>query len=307
MKKFKEICSQVIVEPWVFGELEPNSTVDLSECEVLFTLGYFDTLNILKKASNIKWIHSFSVGVEAMLHDEVQNSEIIITNVKGCTSVPIAEHTMALITSLARRVPDMVKNQINKKWMGVPVSDLFHSTVGIIGYGGIGFEIAKRCKAFGMRVIGCRRNPNKRNKEYEPADLILGMNQVDEVLSQSDFIVLALPTTKETLYIFNKERFNKMKKGSYFINVGRGNTIVEGDLVACLVNRHLAGAALDVFDVEPLPKDHPFWELENVIVSPHNAFNSANQNEMMELALQNLKLFSEGKPLLNVVDKQLGY
>jgi phosphoglycerate dehydrogenase-like enzyme len=308
INKLKEVCSEVIVEPWEYGEPEPQSTVDLSECDIIFTLGAHDNLNILKKTPKIKWIHSNSVGVEAMLHEDVQNSDVIITNVKGCRSVPIAEHTIALISSLARGVPQMIRNQLKKNWVEVPVTDLAYSTVGIIGYGDIGFEIAKRCKALGMRVIGCRRNPGKRNKEYEPADLVIGMDQVEEVLSQSDFLVFALPFTKETHYFLNKDRLNKMKKGSYLINVGRGNTIVEGDLIKCLSNGQIAGAALDVFEVEPLPQDHPFWKLENVIVSPHNAYNSAkHQERVMELFLQNLKLFSEGKPLINIVQKQLGY
>ncbi|MGE7768029.1 D-2-hydroxyacid dehydrogenase [Peribacillus sp. NPDC096540] len=305
---FKEICSEVIIEPWEFGEPEPESTVDLSEFNVLYTMGLHDNLNILKKASKIKWIHSDSAGVEAMLNEDIQNSDVTITNVKGCTSVPIAEHTIAMLSSLARGVPTIIRNQINKNWMEIPVIYIEKSTVGIIGYVHIGFEIAKRCKALGMRVIGCRRNPDKKNKEYEPADLIMGMDQVDEVLSQSDFIVLALPFTKETSNFLNKERLNKMKKGSYLVNVGRGNTIVDGDLIECLSNGHIAGAALDVFEVEPLPKDHPFWQLENVIVSPHNAYNSSKHlDRVMELFLQNLKLFSDGKPLMNVVEKKLGY
>ncbi|MFD4931809.1 D-2-hydroxyacid dehydrogenase [Peribacillus butanolivorans] len=308
INKFKEICSEVVVEPWEFGEPEPQATVDLSKFDVLYTSGLHDNLNILKKAPKIKWIHSDSAGMEAMLNEDIQNSDIIITNVKGCTSVPIAEHTIAMLSSLARGVHTIIRNQINKNWVEIPVTDLENATVGIIGYGDIGFEIAKRCKALGMKVIGCRRNPGKRNKEYEPADLIMGMDQVDEVLSLSDFIVLALPFTKETSYFFNKERLNKMKKGSYLVNVGRGNTIVDGDLIECLSNGHIAGAALDVFEVEPLPKDHPFWQLENVIVSPHNAYNSSKHlDRVMELFLQNLKLFSEGKPLINVVHKQLGY
>jgi phosphoglycerate dehydrogenase-like enzyme len=188
------------------------------------------------------------------------------------------------------------------------VKDLENATVGIIGYGDIGYEIAKRCKALGMTVIGCRRNPSKRNTEYEPADLIMGMDQVDEVLSRSDFVVLALPFTKDTSYFFNKERLNKMKKGSYVINVGRGNTIVDEDLIHSLSNGHIAGAALDVFEVEPLPKDHPFWQLENVMISPHNAYNSSKHlDRVMELFLKNLKLYSDGKPLMNVVEKKLGY
>jgi phosphoglycerate dehydrogenase-like enzyme len=190
----------------------------------------------------------------------------------------------------------------------IPIKDLGDSTVGIIGYGEIGYEIAKRCKGLGMKVIGCRRNPKKRKDENDPADIVVGMDQVDKVLGRSDFLVLALPSTKETRYFLNKQRLKQMKKGSYLINVGRGNTIEEKHLVECLNSNHIAGAALDVFDVEPLPKDHPFWTLDNVIVSPHNAYYSPkNVERNMNLFITNLKLFIEGKPMLNVVDKKLGY
>ncbi|MGG3622418.1 D-2-hydroxyacid dehydrogenase [Bacillus gobiensis] len=307
VKKFREVCSEVIIEPWKLGEPEPESTMDVSDCEVLFTLGLHDNLNILKKAPNVKWVHSVSVGLDAMLHEEILSNDVIITNSKGCTSVPIAEHTIALITSFARGIPMMIKNQMNKEWASLPLTDLSYSTVGIIGYGEIGFEIAKRCKALGMGVIGCRKNPGKR-RGNEPADSVVGMDRVDEVLSQSDFIVLALPSTKETQSFLNKKRLSKMKKDSFLINIGRGNTVVENDLIEFLSDGRIAGAALDVFEVEPLPKDHPFWELENVIVSPHNAYNSARHHDrVMDLFLQNLKRYSEGKPLLNVVNKETGY
>ncbi|ALF11095.1 D-2-hydroxyacid dehydrogenase [Parageobacillus thermoglucosidasius] len=306
--KLKEICSMVIVEPWKYGQPEPVPSSDLSECNVILTLGLHDPLHILKNAPNVQWVQSISVGTDAMINDDVINSDVIITNTKGCTSVPIAEHTIAMITSFARGVPTMIRNQKERKWERIPVMDLENATVGIIGYGEIGFEIAKRCRSLGMQVIGCRRNLGKKNREFEPANIVVGMDQVDDVISHSDFLVLALPSTRETVHFFNRERLRKMKQGSYLINVGRGNTVVEEDLIECLINNRIAGAALDVFEVEPLPKEHPFWQLENVIVSPHNAYYSPKtMDRYMDLFMRNLKLFSEGKPLINIVDKQLGY
>ncbi|PLS08634.1 D-2-hydroxyacid dehydrogenase [Neobacillus cucumis] len=309
LKQFKEICPNIVVEPWKFDEPEPEVTVDLSDCEVVLTLGMRDNLNILKNAKNVKWVHSISAGLDAMLTDDVKNSDVIITNAKGCTSVPIAEHTIALISAFAREVPTMVRKQRTQEWCKMlPVRTLAGSTVGIIGYGEIGYEIAKRCKGLEMKVIGCRRNPDKKNKEHEPADEVVGMDRVDEVLSKSDYVVVALPSTEETIHYMNKDRFEKMKKDSYLINVGRGNTMVEEDLVECLKSGKIAGAGLDVFEVEPLPKDHPFWYMDHVIVSPHNAYNSDNHSErVMNLILENLKRFYEGKQLLNIVDKNLGY
>lgn len=306
--KINEMCAQAIVEPWGYGKAEPEPSTDLSDCDVLITLGLQDTLGILKKAPNVKWIHSMSVGVDTLLNDDIRNSDIVVTNSKGCTSIPIAEHALAMMMALSRGVPEMVRNQTERKWGGVTVTELSKATVGIIGYGEIGFELAKRCKALDMRVVGCRRHPGKTKMVPEPADMIVGLEQVDEVISQSDFLVLCLPSTEETYHFMNKERLHKMKKGSVLVNVGRGNTIVEEALAESLENGQLAGAALDVFEVEPLPPSHVLWGLKNVIVSPHIAyFSSRNMERSMDLFLQNLELYKEGKPLLNVVDKKLGY
>lgn len=308
IQRLKDLCSEIIIEPWEFGDPEPEPRMDLTKCNVMITIGMRDTLNILPKAPNLKWIHSTSVGLDAMLGGDVKNSDIIITNVKGCTSIPIAEHTIAMMSALSKEIPTMLKNQAAKDWGLVPTKDLMNSTVGIIGYGEIGMEIAKRCKALGMKVIGCKRRPTKRKLLHDPADVVVSIERINEVLAQSDFLVLALPSTKETLHFIDKEKLNQLKKGSYIINVGRGNTMVEEDLAALLKRGHIAGAALDVFEVEPLPKNHPFWEMDNVIVSPHNAYYSpSNSERMMDLFIENLQRFSQGKPLLNVVDKNLGY
>ncbi|MBP3041618.1 D-2-hydroxyacid dehydrogenase [Bacillaceae bacterium Marseille-Q3522] len=309
LQQLKKLSAKVIVEPWEYGKPEPETHFNLNDCEVLLTLGIQDPLHILEKVPNVKWIHSTSVGTEAMLlNKEIRNSDIVITNAKGCTSVPIAEHTVAMISSLARGLPAMMKNQALRKWERIPVTDLTSSTVGIIGYGEIGYEIAKRCKALDMRVIGCKRNPHSGVKINDPADKIAGMDQVDEVIAEADFLVLSLPATNETYHFMNRERLGKMKKGSFLINVGRGNTVMESALVENLRNNHLGGAALDVFEVEPLPTYHPLWELDNVIISPHNAFFSPKHSErIMDLFLENVKRFSAGKPLLNVIDKEKGY
>ncbi|MBD8069071.1 D-2-hydroxyacid dehydrogenase [Bacillus sp. PS06] len=305
--KMKEICEEVIVEPWVYGTPEPTPSIDLTKVNVIATLGIQDSLNILSDTPNVKWVQSLSVGIEAMFHEEVRNSDLVITNVKGCTSIPIAEHTIAMITAFSRGVPTMIRNQGSKTWHRIQVLDLENATVGIIGYGGIGQEIAKRCKALGMNVIGCRKHPGK-SSDVDPADQIVGLNLVDEVLAQSDFLILTLPSTDETLRFMDREKFSKMKKGSYFINIGRGNTIIEDELLQVLQNGHLSGAALDVFDVEPLPQDHPFWTQENVIISPHNAFYSPKtMDRYMDLFIENLKRYANHEPLLNIVDKELGY
>lgn len=307
LSKYKEI-SQVIIEPWDFKGEQPIPTKDLEDCDVLFTVGLKDDLEILKYAPNIKWIHSVSVGIDAMLNEQIKNSDIVITNSKGVTSIPIAEHTIAVITSFARGLPKQYKNQARQLWTDISVIDLDTSTVGIIGYGEIGYQIAKRCKSLGMKVIGCRRNSNGKRREDCPADSVVDLSEVNKVIECSDFIVLALPATEETIHFMDKSRLKKMKKNGYLINIGRGNTIVEKDLLDVLKEGEIGGVALDVFDKEPLPKEHPFWMLDNVIITPHIAYKSARHAErVFMMFLQNLQLYSEGKPLLNVVNKQLGY
>lgn len=307
--KMRELSAEFIIEPWKLGEAEPEPMADISQCNVVLTSGIRDSLEILDKAPNIKWVHSQSVGIEMLLKNQrVKEGDIIITNSRGTTSIPIAEHTIAMITSMARGVDRMIRHEENRVWVKIPIIDLEDATVGIIGYGNIGHEIAKRCKALGMKVLGCRRNPPLQIAENEPAHVVVGMDKVDFILEKSDFLVLALPSTEETQHFLNKEKINLMKKGSRLINVGRGNTVVEEALVEGLASGHLAGAALDVFEVEPLPYEHPFWTLDNVIVSPHNAYWSPkNTKRNLDLFLRNLKLFIEGKPLINVINKELGY
>ncbi|WP_258535678.1 D-2-hydroxyacid dehydrogenase [Bacillus sp. 03113] len=308
LDRIREICKEVIIEPWTYGHPEPKITHDLTKCNVVLTLGLQDPLNIIDQVPNLEWVQSTSVGLDALLNPRVKESSVLLTNTKGCTSVPIAEHTVALISSLSRGIPMMIRNQQQQKWELPPVMDLEKATVGIVGYGEIGKEIAKRCKSFDMNIIGCKKHVGKGKTNDDPADAIVGLNQIDDVLSQADFLVLALPSTDETYHFINKERLEKMKKGSFLINVGRGNTIAEDDLLSSLQNGHLTGAALDVFDVEPLPKEHPFWHLENVIVSPHHAYYSPKtMDRYMDLFIENLKRFSVGEPLLNVVNKELGY
>ncbi|MET1250240.1 D-2-hydroxyacid dehydrogenase [Sporolactobacillus sp. STCC-11] len=302
------VSQKIVYDPWPYGTPEPEPLGALAECDVMLTAGYRDDLKILPKATNLKWVQSTSVGVDMMLRQEVVAHGLQITNTKGCTSVPIAEHVLAMITGLAKKLPHFVRKQIAGEWDEAPVDDLAGKTVGIIGYGEIGYEIARRCKAFGMTVIGCRRNPKKRHGDQDPADQIVGMEHMDEVLAQSDFTILALPSTKETVHIFDKKRLGMLKAGSYLVNIGRGNLIVESDLEKCLKDGRITGAALDVFEAEPLPTAHPFWTMDRVIVTPHRAYYSAHTSRRyMDLFIENLHRYVEGRPLLNLVNKELGY
>ena len=307
LDNMKNMGAEIIYDPWVYGEPEPPIKEDISSCNIVLTLGLNDSLSIRKHAPNIKWVQSLSVGLDALLHQEMKNSSILITNTKGCTTVPIAEHTIAMISGLARGLPFMIRNQLNHEWNQTPIVDLSKSTVGIIGYGAIGQEIAKRCKALDMRVVGCKKRIDSLQSDIF-ADEIVGIDQLDYVIKEADFLVLALPSTTETYHLMNIDKLSLMKESSFLINIGRGNILVESELTTILKEKRIAGAALDVFEVEPLPKEHPLWQLENVIISPHNAYYSPHtMDRYMALFLENIQRFMNGKELLNIVDKELGY
>ncbi len=307
LDQIKALGAEFIIDNWQYGDPEPTISQDISDCNIVLTLGLTDSLTIRQYAPNIKWVQSLSVGLDALLHEEIRNNDIVITNTKGCTSVPIAEHTIAMMAGLARGIPFMIRNQLNNRWAPSPITDLSGSTVGIIGYGEIGKQIAKRAKALDMFVIGCKKRPSKLSED-DPADKIVGLDHIDDVLLEADFLILALPSTPDTYQLINEEKLAKMKENSFLINIGRGNTIVEEELIQLLKEKKIAGAALDVFEVEPLPQEHPLWEIENVIISPHNAFFSPNTlDRYMEVFIENIQRFKQGKELINIVDKQLGY
>ncbi|WP_067842119.1 D-2-hydroxyacid dehydrogenase [Amphibacillus sediminis] len=306
LQEFKTKSLHVIHDPWSIGEKEPIPSADISQCEVVFTLGFIDDLSIIEQAPNIKWVQSISVGVDALLNERTINSDIMITNTKGCTSIPIAEHALAMMLSFAKNLPTLKQQQTKTIWQKTPVTDLFNAQVCIVGYGQIGYEIAKRCKALGMKVTGCRRNPTVVTDDY--ADRIVAMDEVDNALAQADYVVLALPATPETDRFLDWKRLSKLKEGVVIINVGRGNAIVEQDLVDGLMDGQIRGAALDVFEIEPLPKSHPFWQMDQVIISPHQAYLSdQNFRRIMTLFKENLDRYQAGKPLLNQVNKLKGY
>ncbi len=192
------------------------------------------------------------------------------------------------------------------------MEDLYGKTIGIAGLGNIGLEIAKRSKSFGMRVIGSRRNSEfvpLRLPGYEQfVDEVLSPNQLEKLVSAADIVVDALPLTSETHEIFNYEIFSKFKRSSIFVNVGRGQTVIENDLIRSLKEGLLKGAALDVFNEEPLPDDSPLWGMNNVIVSPHvSGWSPDYVGRAVEILKENLTHFARGDQLTNIVNKDAGY
>lgn len=280
---------------------------DVEDAEVVFLRWGIspDTFRkVLERIPNLRWVHTISAGVDHILFPTLAQSNVVLTNASGVFNVPIAETVMAYMLAVVKRLPELLDQQRARRWHVLGLRELHGSTVGIIGLGDIGGEVARLSRAFGMHVIGLRRHP----RPHEFADEVLGPDGLHSLLSRSDFVVIACPLTEETRGLIGRAELEAMKPDAWLINIARGAIVDEEALLEALRDRRIGGACLDVFSEEPLPEDSPFWTLPNVIVTPHNSWSSPRiQEREVELFLENLRRYVAGEPLLNVVDKQAGY
>ena len=243
---------------------------------------------------------------------ELIQSNVVLTNSTGIHGPVVAEHAIAVLLALAKRLPQAMQYQAAKTWSQ---DQLWHerprprevadAMVAVIGMGSIGREFAVRAKALGMKILAVRENPGKGT---EGADEVFGPEQLDQALARADYVLLCTPVTPATTGIINAERLAQMKPEAYLINVGRGPLVDEAALLEALKDRKIAGAALDVFNQEPLPSNSPFWSLDNVLITPHTAAVTERLWERhYRLIAENLRRFLAGEPLLNQVDKNRGY
>jgi phosphoglycerate dehydrogenase-like enzyme len=273
--------------------------------------------NILNDQANnskkCKWVHSMSAGLDAYCAaaDFVKADHIPITNVKGAFSHVLGEFIALGILYHTKKVENFMARKAQAKWEIEPVELASNKTMAVVGFGDIGAACGKVAKnGFGTRVIGLKRRPEVTSDEHRAcADEVVGLDQLDRVLAEADFVVGVLPKTAETGDFFNMERcFSKMKKSAVFMNIGRGPTVHEEDLVKALQDKTIAGAVLDVYKVEPLVKESPLWSLPNVLMTPHCADQDPEYlDRAMDILSYNLDAFMSGKPLKNVCDKQAGY
>ena len=265
---------------------------------------------VVAAAEEALWFQVFSAGAESCFDAErIRDGDVMLTNMQKMSSPVIAEHVTAMVLALSRGLIPFAKVMPDGEWArGSSIVGGMQSyggkTVLIAGLGGIGTESARRLAALGMRVIGTRRSSREGPDFVEYVGL---SHELTELAARADFIVNALPLTPETEGLFDAGFFNAAKPGAFFINVGRGKTVVQDDLVAALESGQIAGAALDVTDPEPLPADHPLWQLDNVIITPHVSSRGGNRIRHTALALENIRRFIAGEALLNVVDPELGY
>ena len=275
-------------------------------------VGYSLRAEQLAHARELKWIHSTAAGVAQLMYPELRQSGVTVTNASGIFSVSMAEHTMGLILAMARNFPDSVRYQDQSKWS---VQDLWDkpqhlteingSVLLIVGYGSIGRELARRARAFDMRVWGVTRSGKG---DATHAERIVPVSQLQQALPQADYVVISAPETGETKRLIGAEQLARMKRGARLINVARGSLLDETALLNALENGALGGAALDVATTEPLPAESPLWKAPNLFITPHtSAISQRLWLRETELFLKLLDQWFGGKELSNRVDFSRGY
>jgi phosphoglycerate dehydrogenase-like enzyme len=257
------------------------------------------------RADAVKWIQTASAGVDALLFPELVESHVVVTNARGIFDRAIAEFVLGTMLAFAKGLPGMLHRQARREWDHRDTETLSGKRVLVAGVGSIGREIGRLCGTFGMTVRGVGSTARGKDDVFR---IVYGPDELADACRWADYIVNALPGTEGTKHLFDDKVISAMQPTARFVNVGRGTTVDEAALVGALRDERLAGAALDVFEREPLPLDSPLWELPNVIVSPHIAGDFAGFREaIVELFVQNLERYLTGLPLENVVDKQRGY
>src|SRR6266540_1022202 len=282
----------------------------LPDAEIAFT--WILNASELTRAAKLRWVHSSAVAVETICLSELFQRGILLTNSRGIQATPIAEHVLAVMLALAKQLPFVMDYQRQKCWaqndfIGERLPWLLKGrTLGLIGVGTIGSEIAQRAASFGMKVIALRRRTDRGG--VLGVDEILPPSSIGSLLARADVLVIAAPLTAETEYLIGGPELARMKKGAVLINVGRARIVDNSALVDALRSGHLGGASLDVFPREPLPSDDPLWTLPNVILTPHTSgFRQGHWDDVIELFSENLKRFQAGEPVKFRVLPELGY
>ncbi len=257
--------------------------------------------NILQKAKCLEWVQSTFAGVEALCVDGLRR-DYILTGVKGIFGPLMSEYVFAYILAMERHLFETKENQNAKAWVDIPYRSLKGLTLGICGLGSIGKQLAQTARHFGMRVVAFKRTPDK----IPYVERVYTGSSFGKFLGLLDYLVLVLPHTPDTTGLINSEALKKMKSSAVLINVGRGNAIVEADLIHALKNRLIRGAVLDVFEEEPLSSDSALWDLPNVFITPHNSALSFPR-DILQIFYKNYQRFLEKKPLYYVIDFERGY
>lgn len=303
LREIRSVSPRVRIEKCV----EKTALLDVMKgVEVLYA-GLFDE-DILSAADRLRWVQNRLVGVDNFLFPEMLKSDILLTNSHGIHKTQVSEHAMSLILAWTRKLPKFMRDQLNAQWRrppGVSVCDeVWGKTIGIIGLGSIGAEIAAKAKAFNARILGL----DVRQIQLPQVDEMLPPEKLSLLLQRSDIVVLAVPSTPETRGLIGEEELKQMKKTAILVNISRGKVIQEEKLIKALKEGWIAGATLDVFEIEPLPQDSELWKMENVIITPHVAGTTPlYYDRAIVIFKENLQRYLKGEPLINLVEKKKGY
>ena len=283
----------------------------LAEAEVLYDFPRGHVGDLLEVAPKLRWVQGSMAGAGEVARTAglLDRDEVVVTTASGIYSGPLAEFVLMGMLQHVKDLDLLRRDKAAKAWRQGTTGTLERKTLCVVGTGSIGRAIADRARPFGMRVVGVKREVREDDAAWAPFDELHETGDLEEVLGRADFVALTLPGTPRTEGLFDAETIAAIKPGAYFANVGRGKVVVEAALVEALRGGHLSGAALDVFEVEPLPGDSPLWEMENVVISAHTTdvvpelINAAQA----DLFCENLRRYLAGESLLNVLDKQLLY
>jgi phosphoglycerate dehydrogenase-like enzyme len=262
--------------------------------------------HVISRAPRVEWIHSFSAGVERVATATVRGRGITVTNARGVFSRPIAEYVVMMCLVIARRLPQLLELQRDRTWQPLRGRELGSLTVGIVGYGSIGSEVARLLAPFETKILATRRHPER--GADQPNVELLATDQLDELLRRSDVVVVAAPLTEETAGMIGAPQLREMREQAWLVNIARGRLIDELALRRALESGWIGGAVLDVFTDEPLSGESPLYGTPNLILTPHTSWSSDQVVERsVRLFVENLERFAAGTPLENVVDLEAGY
>jgi phosphoglycerate dehydrogenase-like enzyme len=276
----------------------------LSNTEILF--GSPAPANIINRAPKLRWIQAMSAGVESLLTTDIVNSDILVTSASGIHGTQMGELAFELILMLTKQAETYMERQHNKKWERGPQTLLHSKTLGILGLGHIGKEIARLARAFHMKVIAI--DETRKTRPARNVDAMVSSDKLHAFLAECDYVVITLPLTDKTINFISKREFNSMKRSAYLINIARGKIVDEDALIEVLETGKIAGAGLDTFKIEPLPQSSKLWDMPNVIITPHIGGTREDYDALVAAVFcENLKRYLSGKKLLNIINKKKQY
>ncbi|MCL6632641.1 MAG: D-2-hydroxyacid dehydrogenase [Alicyclobacillus herbarius] len=277
---------------------------DLERADVIIT--HQLTVEHLAQAARLSWVHVLSAGIDHLPLSALAERGLVLTNSSGIHAIPMAEQILGMMLMFTRRLHTDLRSQLRHEWLRgrEGLGELYGQTLTIVGAGRIGQEVARKAKAFDMRVIGVKR----RVEPLSWFDEVVASARLDDVLPESDFVLLLLPLTEDTHHLIGARQLEKMKSSAILLNFGRGDVVDESALIRALAEGHIAGAALDVFHTEPLPPDSPLWDLDNVLISPHKSgISNRYYQRALDCFLRNFRARQAGRPMPNRVDIARGY